>query len=373
MSNFSCDNVLTNYCLVDKILAMHNGYILLWRKSLDSMVWKDRKLWRLWSWILMSARWKPGRDLLGRKPVDVGPGELYATTEGMAQATGLTVKEVRSALALGARVGVLRAEGTAWGTRITIVNWQEYQGQDAASGKKNAPAKGGPRGQRQPAPHKQPDKNQGEPAGAPGGEPSGTRGASAGQTQGQPSPYTNQETREGTQPATNPPPAHQERAAGAGSACAFSGLSGQARRDCQRFLDAYPKKAAQNAARALWAELAAMPPCDASGATPDDRPDDRPGLPPLDTLLEALARHCASPAWAAEGGRFIPTPANWLARRSWLGLATGTAAGLAPGSATGLSTGPGHPGGAIDQWLQNAPGHDASDNRAPGNNDGDQP
>lgn len=346
MSNFSCDNVLTNYCLVDKILAMHNGYILLWRKSLDSMVWKDRKLWRLWSWILMSARWRPGRDLLGRKPVDVGPGELYATTEGMAQATGLTVKEVRSALALGARVGVLRAEGTAWGTRITIVNWQEYQGQDAASGKKNAPTKGGPRGQRQPAPHKQPDKNQGEPAGAPGGEPSGTRGASAGQTQGQPSPYTNQETREGTQPATSPPPDHQERVAGAGSACAFSGLSEQARRDCQRFLDAYPKKAAQDAARTLWAELAATPSGDAT-----------PGLPPLDTLLEALARHCASPAWAAEGGRFIPTPANWLARRSWLGLATGTAAGPATGH-----------GGAIDQWLQNAPEHNA-----PANNDGDRP
>lgn len=119
---------------------MRNGYILLWRNSLESAIWKDAKLWRLWCWLLLSARWKCGKDLLGRQPVQLAPGEIVTSLDGLAACTGLSLKEVRSALALGKRIGALTTKGTPWGTRIGIVNWQEYQGPEAA----------GPRGQGKP-------------------------------------------------------------------------------------------------------------------------------------------------------------------------------------------------------------------------------
>lgn len=137
---------------------MHNGHTLLWRKSLNPMTWKDRKPWRSWPRILLSARWQAGRNLPSRQPVELGPGELLAPLEGLVQATGPSLKEVRS------------AAPTAWGTRISIVNWQEYHGSEAASGKKKPPRQAQPFGTPQPMPHRNADKIMGAPSGLPCGQ-----------------------------------------------------------------------------------------------------------------------------------------------------------------------------------------------------------
>jgi hypothetical protein len=101
---------------------MSNGYILLWRKSLDSLVWTDAKFWRLWSWCLLRASWKERTVLLGRSPIRLRPGGLAVTLAEISAGTGLSQKEVRSCLALGKRAGCMEVRGTARGTHIDIVN-----------------------------------------------------------------------------------------------------------------------------------------------------------------------------------------------------------------------------------------------------------
>jgi hypothetical protein len=240
---------------------MSNGYILLWRKSLDSSVWADAKLWRVWSWCLLRASWKERTVLLGRCPVQLSPGDLATTLAEISAGTGFSQKEVRSCLALGKKSGCMEVRGTARGTLIRLVNWQDYQ---------------------RPGPD--PDLPAGTPAGKAGARPR----ARSGRTTGTPfldggKKGTRKDAQDAAQQACVEPSALR-----AG--------------DCERFLAAYPKRTAQAAARAAWARLDAELPG---------------GLPPLDELLAAVDRQARTPAWGREDGRYIPSPANWLLGQRW--------------------------------------------------------
>lgn len=109
---------------------MGNGNILLWRKPLDSLVRADAKHWRLGSWRLLRACRGERTVLLGRSPIRLRPGELAVTLAEIGAGTGLSRKEVRSCPALGKKTGCLGVRGTARGTHIRIVKWQDCQHPD---------------------------------------------------------------------------------------------------------------------------------------------------------------------------------------------------------------------------------------------------
>lgn len=300
---------------------MSNGYILLWRKSLDSLVWADAKLWRLWSWCLLRASWKQRTALLGRTPVMLEPGDLAVTLGELSAGTGLSQKEVRSCLALARKVGCMEVRGTARGMRIRVVNWQDYQRPGAESDPCPAlsigkgTGRGGGKGR---------GKANGTPGGTPGGTPEGTPGAGVGQASGTPSLYGGKKGSTATRKPTVETPA----AAGAGQDVLRRG-------DCELFLAAYPRRTGLAAARAAWARLAAQ----AASSTPDASGNglaeaDSGPLPPLDQLLAAVARQARTPAWQREAGRYIPGAANWLLDQRWR-------------EAANLDTG-------VDQWLRQA-------------------
>jgi DNA-binding MarR family transcriptional regulator len=77
----------------------------------------------------------------------------------------------------------------------------------------------------------------------------------------------------------------------------------------EQFWQAYPRKAAKQAARQAFARLA---------------PDEKLAA----VMLEALEQQKASPDWQREGGRFIPYPARWLSGRRWEDQAADPMAGL---------------------------------------------
>lgn len=72
----------------------------------------------------------------------------------------------------------------------------------------------------------------------------------------------------------------------------------------ERFLAAYPRKEAREAARGIWHQLWR-----------------RGELPSLDRLLAVLDQFRRSFSWTKEHGRFVPYAVNWLRSRRWLDLA----------------------------------------------------
>lgn len=107
----------------------HGGKLWLHRKSLDSRVFSDDWLWRLWCWCLMRACWKrlwkdgreylPGQFTLGRNEaadqLSVSPSKLYRGLQ--------TLQEW----------GQIRLEANTRFTTVTICNWEVYQNDNEKS------------------------------------------------------------------------------------------------------------------------------------------------------------------------------------------------------------------------------------------------
>jgi hypothetical protein len=92
------------------------------RPELDSPLWQSAPLWRLWCWCRARAARKTRPTSRDGVPVPLAPGQLAATVRELVQGTGLGQEELRQALCLGQKLGLLRVRRAPWGLRIEIVN-----------------------------------------------------------------------------------------------------------------------------------------------------------------------------------------------------------------------------------------------------------
>ena len=109
---------------------MAGGYVKLYRRSLESAVFTQGSgaLWRLWTYLLLSANWKDRR-------LDDGtilrPGQLIRGYRGIATHLGWARSKVERWLRRLERMESIKIE-TRTGTLaqvITISNWPLYQGE----------------------------------------------------------------------------------------------------------------------------------------------------------------------------------------------------------------------------------------------------
>jgi len=112
------------------------GYIALWRKSLDSSVFQHEGLWKLWCLCLMKANhkkcWLPIEGIL--KPIQLLPGQFitgrfslhkeYYKRKRKNQKTPLTLWRWMQTLE---KLGNLNIKTNNKYSIITIINWDSYQ------------------------------------------------------------------------------------------------------------------------------------------------------------------------------------------------------------------------------------------------------
>ena len=115
---------------------MSQGYIKLWRKSIDSAVWSDDRLWKLWTCCLLLANHKPGhfKVYMLAKPVEVLPGQFVTSRENLHSIMfPKKLKKNPSALTLWRWLYVLQDLGNLNITTnnkfsvVSINNWDTYQ------------------------------------------------------------------------------------------------------------------------------------------------------------------------------------------------------------------------------------------------------
>lgn len=106
---------------------MHRGYAKLWRKSLDSAVWKNPNLWRFWTWCLMKATHKETADMVGYQCVQLQPGEFIFGRKKACLETGLSEQTIRTCLVSLEKLGNLTIKTTNKFSVLTIVKWEDYQ------------------------------------------------------------------------------------------------------------------------------------------------------------------------------------------------------------------------------------------------------
>lgn len=107
-----------------------NGYVKLYRSLLDWEWYDDPAVFRLWIHLLLRANFTPG----SWHGVAFERGELIASVPSLSAQTGLTQKQVRTALGKLKRTGEILARGGAGHTLITLSHWDRFQREGGPDG-----------------------------------------------------------------------------------------------------------------------------------------------------------------------------------------------------------------------------------------------
>ena len=106
-----------------------NGWVKLYRKILDSPVWRARNQaqGRVAITCLLMANHEPARLSIGGEIVELQPGEFWTSLPALADRARVSIKQVRNSLVNLQKLNFLADKGTANGRKISIINWASYQ------------------------------------------------------------------------------------------------------------------------------------------------------------------------------------------------------------------------------------------------------
>ncbi len=113
------------------------GYVRLYRSSIDSAVFQDDALWKVWSWCIMRATWK---ERWVSFPTGRGNSEVHLLPGQFIFGRHTAEKELRQDGASAARrleklerLGFLSRQPSTHYTIVTITNWGSYSGDESSS------------------------------------------------------------------------------------------------------------------------------------------------------------------------------------------------------------------------------------------------
>ncbi len=101
----------------------YRGWLRLWRKSINSAVFKDANLWHLWSYLMMRANYEERQLLDGR---NLKPGQLVISNEKLAERFKCNKSTIHRRMKKLAKLGNIATHSATSGTLVTIVNWPTY-------------------------------------------------------------------------------------------------------------------------------------------------------------------------------------------------------------------------------------------------------
>jgi len=113
------------------------GWVKLWRKSLDSGLLQNPELWTFWCWCLMKATHRHHKQIVGWQTVELKPGQFVFGRKKAAQDLCLTERKIRTCLKKLENLGNLTIYATNKYSVISIVNWESYQQNDQPSDQQN--------------------------------------------------------------------------------------------------------------------------------------------------------------------------------------------------------------------------------------------
>ena len=117
-----------------------DGYVKLWRKSLESPIWQNRDLWRFWEYCLLKATYTKRVAKVGYQDVPLEPGQFIFGRHKAAIETGLSEQTIRTAIDSLRKRQNLTIKSTNKYSVISIVKWADYQDELTNKSTNNQPA-----------------------------------------------------------------------------------------------------------------------------------------------------------------------------------------------------------------------------------------
>ena len=117
---------------------MERGYVNLWRCSLDSRVFGNDGLWKVWTWCLMKAshqnRWVPIITGKGKTEIEIQSGQFIFGRKTAAKELLMTESTIRNRIEKLKSIGNISLKPDTHYTIITICNWERYQSNEKPKG-----------------------------------------------------------------------------------------------------------------------------------------------------------------------------------------------------------------------------------------------
>lgn len=115
---------------------MNRGYVALWRKSMDTAVFQEPELWKLWCLCLLKANHREGWIGIDgiKKPVKIAPGQFITGRYSLHQdyypkkrKKNKTAKTIWEWLLILKNMENLDVKTCSKYSIVTIINWHTYQ------------------------------------------------------------------------------------------------------------------------------------------------------------------------------------------------------------------------------------------------------
>lgn len=104
-----------------------DGWLKLYRSILDSAVFQDAEVLKVWIWLLCSVAFEQHDTICYGKVIHLKPGQTATGRKKIAQCTDLNENKVYRALTVLKSLGNIEIKSTNKYSIITIVNWDKYQ------------------------------------------------------------------------------------------------------------------------------------------------------------------------------------------------------------------------------------------------------
>lgn len=111
--------------------AINKGWIKLYRSCLDHWLYTEhRPLTRreAWETILLTVNYEQSKTLIKGKVYDCMPGQSLLSLDSWSKKFGWSIQKVRTFFLLLENDGMINTEGLQYTTRLTVCNWESYQG-----------------------------------------------------------------------------------------------------------------------------------------------------------------------------------------------------------------------------------------------------
>jgi hypothetical protein len=116
------------------------NWIKLHAQSIQSDVFQDADLWKLWCYILLRTSRNGNRWHIGGTIIEIGRGQCAIGRKQAATDCGFSEQHTRTLLSRLEKLGNLTIKSTNKATVVTVCNWDTYQSSQPANQPANQPA-----------------------------------------------------------------------------------------------------------------------------------------------------------------------------------------------------------------------------------------
>jgi hypothetical protein len=117
----------------------NNGWVKLWRQSIENGWLQNHKLWVFWCYCLMKASHKEHKVFVGNRRIKLEDGQFIFGRKKAAEETGLSERQTRTCLDSLRKLGNVTSKPTNKFSIVTICNWGFYQGEENGKKPPNLP------------------------------------------------------------------------------------------------------------------------------------------------------------------------------------------------------------------------------------------